>query len=89
VFGLIFTPAFYVVYRRLAMRFEARRAEPAAPRAPAEQVVTCSCVRMIEEAPGFTISGGLEPLMQLRGLGQWVASVDCAAGWLTIQSRIR
>jgi multidrug efflux pump len=39
VFGLIFTPAFYVVCRWLAMRFEARRAEPAAhepPGAPAE-----------------------------------------------------
>jgi len=36
VFGLIFTPAFYVVCRWLAMRFEARRAQPAAPAAPAE-----------------------------------------------------
>jgi len=37
-FGLIFTPAFYVVCRWLAMRFEARRARPApaAPGAPAE-----------------------------------------------------
>ena len=36
VFGLIFTPAFYVVCRWLATRFEARRAAPAAPGAPAE-----------------------------------------------------
>jgi hydrophobe/amphiphile efflux-1 (HAE1) family protein len=36
VFGLIFTPAFYVVCRWLATRFEARRAQPAAPGAPAE-----------------------------------------------------
>jgi hydrophobe/amphiphile efflux-1 (HAE1) family protein len=36
VFGLVFTPAFYVVCRWLAMRFEGRRAEPAAPGAPAE-----------------------------------------------------
>jgi hydrophobe/amphiphile efflux-1 (HAE1) family protein len=35
-FGLIFTPAFYVVCRWLATRFEARRAVPAAPGAPAE-----------------------------------------------------
>jgi hydrophobe/amphiphile efflux-1 (HAE1) family protein len=35
-FGLIFTPAFYVVCRWLATRFEARRAAPAAPGAPAE-----------------------------------------------------
>ncbi len=37
VFGLIFTPAFYVVCRWLATRFEARRAAPAAAGAPAEQ----------------------------------------------------
>jgi multidrug efflux pump subunit AcrB len=36
VFGLIFTPAFYVVCRWLATRFESRRAQPAAPGAPAE-----------------------------------------------------
>jgi multidrug efflux pump subunit AcrB len=36
VFGLIFTPAFYVVSRWLATRFEARRAAPEAPGAPAE-----------------------------------------------------
>jgi multidrug efflux pump subunit AcrB len=36
VFGLIFTPAFYVVCRWLATRFESRRAAPAAPGAPAE-----------------------------------------------------
>jgi multidrug efflux pump subunit AcrB len=36
VFGLVFTPAFYVVCRWLATRFEARRAAPAAPGAPAE-----------------------------------------------------
>jgi hypothetical protein len=31
---LIFTPAFYVVCRWLAMRFEERRAVPAAPEVP-------------------------------------------------------
>ncbi len=36
VFGLVFTPAFYVVCRWLATRFEARRTAPAAPGAPAE-----------------------------------------------------
>jgi hydrophobe/amphiphile efflux-1 (HAE1) family protein len=36
VFGLIFTPAFYVVCRWLATRFEARRAAPAPTGAPAE-----------------------------------------------------
>jgi multidrug efflux pump subunit AcrB len=36
VFGLVFTPAFYVVSRWLATRFEARRTAPAAPGAPAE-----------------------------------------------------
>jgi multidrug efflux pump subunit AcrB len=35
-FGLIFTPAFYVVCRWIATRFEARRAAPTAPGAPAE-----------------------------------------------------
>jgi hydrophobe/amphiphile efflux-1 (HAE1) family protein len=35
-FGLIFTPAFYVVCRWLATRFEARRAAPAESGAPAE-----------------------------------------------------
>jgi multidrug efflux pump subunit AcrB len=36
VLGLIFTPAFYVVCRWLATRFEATRTPPAAPGAPAE-----------------------------------------------------
>jgi multidrug efflux pump subunit AcrB len=36
VFGLVFTPAFYVVCRWLATRFEARRTAPAASGAPAE-----------------------------------------------------
>ncbi len=36
VFGLIFTPAFYVVCRWLATRFETRRAAPAESGAPAE-----------------------------------------------------
>jgi hypothetical protein len=36
VFRLIFTPAFYVVCRWFATRFEARRAAPEAPGAPAE-----------------------------------------------------
>jgi len=36
VFGLIFTPAFYVVCRWLATRFETRRAAHEPPGAPAE-----------------------------------------------------
>jgi multidrug efflux pump subunit AcrB len=36
VFGLVFTPAFYVVCRWLATRFEARRAAHEPPGAPAE-----------------------------------------------------
>jgi uncharacterized protein (DUF2062 family) len=36
VFGLVFTPAFYVVCRWLATRFETRRAAPAASETPAE-----------------------------------------------------